>query len=82
MLHPALVRVDLLKFPLLHAHDPLLIVKQNGTAAGGSLVKGKNIFGHLYFLLNGFISPSMGSFPPLYHGTPKITSTMFISRPT
>ena len=43
VLHPALLRVDLLKLPLLHRDDVLLVVKQDGAAAGGSLVQCKNI---------------------------------------
>ena len=44
VLHPALLRIDLLKLALLHRNDVLLIVEQDGTAAGGSLIQRQNIF--------------------------------------
>ena len=44
VLHPALLRIDLLKLALLHRNDILLIVEQDGTAAGGSLIQRQNIF--------------------------------------
>ena len=45
MLHPALMGVDLLKFPLLHTEDVLLVVKQDGTAAGRALIQRENVLG-------------------------------------
>ena len=45
MLHPALMGVDLLKFPLLHTEDVLLVVKEDGTAAGRSLIQRENVLG-------------------------------------
>ena len=39
MLHPALMGVDLLKFPLLHADNVLLVVKQDRPAAGSALIQ-------------------------------------------
>ena len=44
VLHPALLRIDLLKLALLHCNDVLLIVEQDGTATGGSLIQRQNIF--------------------------------------
>ena len=45
MLYPALMRVDLLKFPLLHTEDVLLVVKEDGTAAGRALIQRENVLG-------------------------------------
>ena len=39
VLHPALLRIDLLKFPLLHADNVLLVVKQDRPAAGSALIQ-------------------------------------------
>ena len=39
VLHPALMGVDLLKFPLLDADDVLLVVKQDRPAAGSALIQ-------------------------------------------
>ena len=39
VLHPALMGVDLLKFPLLHADNVLLVVKQDRPAAGSALIQ-------------------------------------------
>ena len=37
--------VDLLKFPLLHADNVLLVVKQDRPAAGSALIQREDIFG-------------------------------------
>ena len=39
VLHPALMGVDLLKFPLMDADDVLLVVKQDRPAAGSALIQ-------------------------------------------
>ena len=49
VLHPALLRIDLLKLALLHRNAILLIVEQDGTAAGGSLIQRQNIFCCLFY---------------------------------
>ena len=46
LLHPAGLGVDLGKFPLGHAHDVLLPVKEDTAAAGGPLVQGDDILLH------------------------------------
>jgi hypothetical protein len=44
MLHPARLREELLKFPLRNRPRLPFAIKENGTRAGGTLIKRKEVF--------------------------------------
>ena len=48
MFHPALFRVELGELFLADSGDVLLVIKQDGTGAGGALIKGEDVFWHGY----------------------------------